>query len=193
MAEAGADALGLVFYPPSPRAVDIDQAMAVCDALPSFVSVVALFVNPARADVEAVLQALPVDLLQFHGQESGEFAASFARPYIKAVAMGELAPADCAESVLAHPAAKGFLYDKFDPARIGGTGEVFDWSQLPVETSSPLILAGGLDSDNIGEAISAVRPYAVDVSSGVESAKGIKCTERIHAFCEAVRLADQGG
>lgn len=192
VAQAGADAVGLVFFPPSPRAVSIKEAQAVCDALPPFMSVVALFVNPAIDEVAAVLDALPVDLLQFHGGESGSFASQFTRPYIKSVAMGELAQDDYRQTLKQHPKAQGFLYDKFDPTRIGGTGEAFDWSSLPADEQRPLILAGGLGVDNVADAVKQVRPYAVDVSSGVEKAKGIKCADKIHAFCRAVRQADDG-
>lgn len=188
LARAGADALGLVFYPASPRCVEIPQAQAVCRGLPPFVSVVALFVNAPHARVRAVLDALPVDLLQFHGQEQARDCEQYERPYIKAVGMQ---PGVDAEAVMAaHPAAAGFLLDAYQPDIHGGGGVAFDWKQVPHANDRPLILAGGLDAENIAVAIRQTRPYAVDVSSGVEIQKGIKSEERIQSFMRGVRRGD---
>lgn len=190
VAMSGGDAVGLVFYPPSPRAVTIEQAQGIVAALPPFVSVVALFVNPTLAQVTEVVTSLAVDLLQFHGDETAEFASSFGLPYIKSVPMGELSVEKSTNVLAAHPSAQGFLCDYFDPDAIGGTGKTFDWQTIPAIEGKALILAGGLHADNVAAAINTVRPYAVDISSGVESAKGVKCAGKIKAFCAAVRAAD---
>lgn len=180
----GADAIGLVFYPPSPRAVTLDQALAVSRVLPAFVSTVALFVDPARAEVEAVLAALPVDLLQFHGHEAADFCAAFGRPYIKALAVRE--GHDVAAVAAGYGAARGILLDTYRPGVPGGTGETFDWSNMPVGLAQPLILAGGLNARNVAAAIRRVQPYAVDVSGGVERARGSKDEDLIAAFMQEV-------
>jgi phosphoribosylanthranilate isomerase len=187
-ARAGADAIGLVFYELSPRHVDLARAREICAALPPFVSVVGLFVNPRPGQVTALLEALPIDVLQFHGDESAPACEGFARPYIKAVAMREgIEP----QQIMAeHPCAAGFLFDAYQGEARGGGGEAFDWSKMPREAQRPLILAGGLNPDNVGEAIVATRPYALDVSSGVELAKGIKSRELIEAFMRGVQRGD---
>jgi phosphoribosylanthranilate isomerase len=182
---AGADALGFVFFDQSPRALTPDRMPALLAAVPAFVQVVGLFVNPARNWVETVLSEVPLDLLQFHGDESPEFCASFARPYIKAV---RVRPGlDLLHYCDRHANARGLLLDAFQPGVWGGTGVAFDWSLVPAGLTLPLILSGGLNQDTVGEAIAAVRPYAVDVSSGVESSKGIKDASRIQAFMNGVR------
>jgi phosphoribosylanthranilate isomerase len=184
-ARLGVDAIGLVFYPPSPRHVSLDQARAIVAALPPFVTVVALFVDPSVAEVEAVLHAVPVDVLQFHGEESPDFCRQFARPYLKAV---RVRPSlDLLQYAAHYAGARGLLADAFVPGMAGGTGATFDWSLLPPNLPLPLILSGGLDPSNIAAAVAAVRPAAVDISSGVESAKGIKDPALMAAFIGAVQ------
>jgi phosphoribosylanthranilate isomerase len=187
-ARAGADAIGLVFYERSPRFVDLDRARAICAALPPFVSVVGLFVNSPRERIAAVLSALPLDLLQFHGDESPRDCGGFARPYIKAVAM---APGRDPRQVMeGHSGAVGFLLDAYQPDTHGGGGVAFDWLSWPRSMGKPLVLAGGLTPDNVARAIESTRPYAVDVSSGVELAKGVKSAEKIDAFMRGVERGD---
>ena len=184
-ARLGVDAIGLVFYPPSPRHVSLDQARAIVAALPPFVTVVALFVDPSVAEVEAVLHAVPVDVLQFHGEESPDFCRQFARPYLKAV---RVRPSlDLLQYAAHYAGARGLLADAFVPGMAGGTGATFDWSLLPPNLPLPLILSGGLGPSNIAAAVAAVRPAAVDISSGVESAKGIKDPALMAAFIGAVQ------
>ncbi len=187
-AEAGADAIGLVFYARSPRAVGIEQARAIVAALPPFVSVVGLFVDARPEAVRAVLDALPLDLLQFHGDECGADCGMYGRPYIKAISMRP--GLDVAGYAGAYPDATGFLLDTHQEGVPGGTGRHFDWAQVPHDLQRPLILAGGLAPDNVAEAIRRVRPYGVDVSSGVELSKGIKDAEKISAFLSEVQRVD---
>lgn len=185
--EAGADAIGLVFYGKSPRAVSIEQAAAIVRALPPFVTTVGLFVDAGRSEVRAVLEAVPLDLLQFHGDETVEQCEGHSRPYIKAL---RVAPGlDLHARCETFASAAGILLDSFVAGVPGGTGEVFDWSLVPEGLSKPVILAGGLVAENVAEAIARVRPYAVDVSGGVEVAKGIKDPARVRAFIAAVRQA----
>lgn len=185
-AESGADAIGLVFYPPSPRAVTIAQAKQIVAALPPFVSVVALFVDPEPQQVSQCLDALAVDIIQFHGNESPAFCEQFDKPYIKAVRMRT----DIELQSLAqqYASARGLLLDSYQPGVPGGTGKTFDWS-LIAEIDKPVILAGGLHADNVQQAIRQVRPFAVDVSGGVESEKGIKSHDKISAFMREVSNA----
>ncbi|SFX44319.1 phosphoribosylanthranilate isomerase [Marinospirillum alkaliphilum] len=185
VAEAGADAIGLVFYPPSPRNVSLELATLLASQLPPFITCVGLFVDPEPEWVEAVLAAVPLDLLQFHGNEPDAFCRSFARPYIKALRMKP--GFDPTAVVDQWPAARGFLLDAYTPGVPGGTGESFDWQRFPQDQQRHWILAGGLDAGNVAEAIRIARPYAVDVSGGVESSRGIKCPTEIHAFMKAVR------
>lgn len=185
--EAGADAIGFVFYPPSPRAVDAERAAALAALLPPFVTAVGLFVNPAPAHVADVLARVPLQLLQFHGDESEADCARYGRPWIKAARMRP--GVDLLEFASCHPRASGILVDAFVDG-YGGGGRTFDWSLIPAGFGRPLVLSGGLDADNVGEAIRRVRPWAVDVSSGVESAKGIKDAAKIAAFIAGVRDAD---
>ena len=187
---AGADALGFVFYPPSPRAVTPAQAAELLADVAPFVTTVALFVDPAEDEVRAVLERAPVDLLQFHGNESADFCASFGRPYIKAIRMQD--NVDVAQLVREHPACQGILLDSYVPGTPGGTGEVFDWQRVP-QLGKPVVLAGGLDAANVASAIDAVHPYAVDVSGGIEQQDengkrlpGIKSAEAIRAFMRGV-------
>jgi phosphoribosylanthranilate isomerase len=199
-ADAGADAVGLVFWPGTPRRIDVKRAREISDALPPFVARVALFVDPDPAEVRAVLDAVPIDVLQFHGVESRELCNAFSRPYIKAVHMKE--GVDLLEYAARYGDAAGFLFDTFRSGDLpGGTGHAFDWSRLSPAVraglTAPLILSGGLDAENVGDAIRAVRPWAVDVSSGVEERdsdgkprRGIKEAARIVAFVKGVRDAD---
>jgi phosphoribosylanthranilate isomerase len=179
-AKLGADAIGLVFYAPSPRAVHIAQAREIVQALPPFVTSVGLFVNAEVAEVQETLQAVPLDLLQFHGEESPEYCAQFNRPYIKAIRMQ--ASTDLAQLAQEYATAQALLLDTYVAGVQGGTGIAFNWQQVPREFSKPLILAGGLNPENVQAAISQVRPYAVDVSGGVEASKGIKDPEKLIAF-----------
>ena len=186
--DAGADALGLVFYAPSRRAVSVAQAVEILAAMPPLVTSVGLFVDPEAPEVEAVLADCALDCLQFHGQENAEFCRQFGRPYIKAVSMR---PEVDIEAVLAeHRAARAFLFDAWREDAPGATGETFDWRRLP-EIRRPWMLAGGLTADNVGAAIRQLAPPAVDVSGGVESAPGTKDPVRIRQFVAAVREADQ--
>lgn len=184
-AQAGADAIGLVFYSPSPRAVDIKSALSIVRALPPFVTTVGLFVDAAPDEVWAVLAAVPLDLLQFHGDETDEYCQQFLRPYMKAlrVQSGDDLNAFAAK----WPGACGILLDSFKPGVPGGTGEVFDWSLIPADRDWNLILAGGLDAANVANAVDRCQPWAVDVSGGVEQAKGIKDAARITSFIREVR------
>ncbi|MBN6772528.1 phosphoribosylanthranilate isomerase [Pseudomonas granadensis] len=185
--EAGADAIGLVFYAKSPRAVSVQQARAIIQALPPFVTTVGLFVNASRCELGEILDAVPLDLLQFHGDEAEEDCEGWHRPYIKALRVK--AGDDIAAACDAYPGASGVLLDTYVEGVPGGTGEAFDWSLIPQHLSKPLILAGGLTPENIADAVARVKPYAVDVSGGVELSKGIKDHAKIRAFIEAVRKA----
>jgi phosphoribosylanthranilate isomerase len=189
-AEAGADAIGLVFYPPSPRCLSAEAARAVADAVPPYVSTVALFVNEDAAAIERILDAVPIDLLQFHGDETPEFCAGFGRPFVRAVRME--AGTDLLEYAGRFSAARALLLDAHVPGTPGGTGLTFDWAAIPKDLSLPLILSGGLDASNVGRAIREVRPWAVDVSSGVESARGMKDPAKIVEFIRNVRREDAG-
>jgi phosphoribosylanthranilate isomerase len=186
-AAAGADAIGLVFDERSPRCVSLAQAEAVVRALPPFVTVVGLFVDAARGRVDEVLSRVPLDLLQFHGTETPEQCRLHRRAYIKAIAMKP--DVDLIAMQARYADAAGLVLDSYSPAAAGGTGQAFDWARVPRDLKTPVILAGGLTPANVAAAISAVHPYAVDVSSGVELSKGIKDTKKISAFIEAVRLA----
>jgi phosphoribosylanthranilate isomerase len=187
----GADAIGLVFYEPSPRAVTLDQAAEILRDLPPFVALTALFVNPSASFVQAVLDRLPVSLLQFHGDEDKAFCEHFGRPYIKAIPMKD----DC--DVLAEmtkwDSALGLLVDTYKAGVAGGSGETFHWDRLPSPElrTKPLILAGGLDVSNIKTAIEQVKPWAVDVSGGIELSKGIKDHAKMTHFIAQVALADR--
>ena len=186
-AQAGADAIGLVFYPPSPRFISSARAIEIRDALPPFVQTVALFVNASRQEVDAVLEAVRPSMLQFHGEETPAFCAGFDVPWLKACRVK--AGVDLLEYFRSYPGAAGWLADAFVEG-YGGAGESFDWSLLPSKRERPLVLSGGLTRDNVAEAIRRVRPWSVDVSSGVESAKGIKDAARIAAFIQEVENAD---
>ena len=186
-AECGADAIGLVFYPPSPRYLSTERAVELRDALPPFVQTVALFVNPDAAQVAQVLQRVRPALLQFHGGETPEFCGQFGVPFVKACRMR---PGDDAlEYLRPFSRAAAWLFDSHVP-EYGGVGEGFDLSLMPVVKEKPVILSGGLSRANVAEAIRRVRPWGVDVSSGVESAKGVKDAAKIAAFIAEVRNAD---
>ena len=196
-ARAGADAIGLVFWSGTPRCVSVEQARAIAQAVPAFVTVVGLFVDPPPEAVRAVLNAVPLDLLQFHGSERADLCASFGRPYIKAVPVKP--GVDLLQYAARYGDAHGLLFDTFEPGGLpGGTGKTFDWNALPAELQRPLILSGGLTPQNVGAAIRTARPWATDVSSGVEVTgedgrprKGIKSAAKIAAFIREVRNADE--
>lgn len=187
-ARLGADAIGLVFSARSRRRVTIAQAQAIARALPPFVTVVALFMDDEAGLVREVIAAVQPDLLQFHGSENDPWCAQFGRPFVKAIAMGEGAGA--ALSGADYPHAAALLLDGHRVGEAGGSGKAFDWSQMPRDLARPVILAGGLDPDNVAQAIRTARPWAVDVASGIESSPGIKDPARLAAFVRAVRLAD---
>lgn len=185
----GADALGLIFWPSSPRFIAPADARAIVRAVGPFVATVGVFVNPAAQEVTNAIESSGVSTLQFHGEEEPEFCAAFGRPFLKAFKVGQ--GGDLIKSVQRYGSATGWLFDAFDPRLVGGTGEAFDWSLIPDKLSRPLVLSGGLHAGNVGEAIRRVRPFAVDVSSGVEAGKGIKDAAKIAAFIEGVRNASQ--
>ena len=196
--DLGADALGFVFYPKSPRYVTPEQACALCAALPPFVSAVALFVNPTPGVVAEVAARMPLGLIQFHGDETVEqcaaIAAAVARPFVRAYRVKpDTPPSALLECELAYRAASpwfsGLLLDAYVDA-YGGAGKVFDWSLIPKELAPRVVLSGGLNVQNATDATVRVRPFAVDISSGVEEAKGIKDARKIAAFIAAVRVAD---
>jgi len=187
-ARCGADAIGLIFYPPSPRRLTLERAGEIATRLPPFVARVAVFVNPSAEEVEAVVRACRPDLLQFHGEESAAFCRGFGRPYLRAVRVRR--EIDLLECLAPFEDAAGWLLDAYRHELYGGTGEAFDWDLIPQPLARPVVLSGGLDAGNVGEAIRRVRPWAVDVSSGVESAKGIKDERLIAAFIAGVRNAD---
>jgi len=187
-ARAGADAIGLVFYPPSPRAVDASRAVDIVRALPPFVAAVGLFVDPAAEEVERVLRSLRLDLLQFHGDEAPQFCARFGVPYIKAIRVRP--ETDLLEYARLHGNARGLLLDAYVSGTHGGTGTQFDWSLVPTDIGLPVVLSGGLTPANVGEGVRRVRPWGVDVSSGVEAGKGIKDPSRVREFIMGVRNAD---
>lgn len=187
-AHAGADAIGLVFYSRSPRAVNAETARAICAALPPFVTTVGLFVDAEPAFIGDVLNTVPLDTLQFHGGESAAYCAQFGRPFLKALRMRE--DTDVAAAAEQYAAARALLLDTYRPGVPGGTGEAFDWERVPHALADRIVLAGGLNAANVEAAIATARPYAVDVSGGVESAPGIKDAQRIREFLAAVNRAD---
>jgi len=184
---AGVDAIGFVFYPPSPRFLDREPAAALARLVPPFVARVGLFVNAEPAFVEAVLAEVPLDLLQFHGDEDAAYCEQFHRPYVKAARVRP--DLDLLEYAGVFPSARGILLDAYVEG-YGGAGRVFDWSLIPREMPLPVILSGGLTPENVSDAVIGVRPWAVDVSSGVEVAKGIKDAAKINAFVTAVKSSD---
>ncbi|MGO1460989.1 MAG: phosphoribosylanthranilate isomerase [Marinobacter sp.] len=178
--DKGADALGFVFYAPSPRAITAEEGEVLARQAPAFVSVVGLFVNPTEEQVREVLGRVPLDLLQFHGDETPEFCGRFGRRWIKAVRVQKAE--QIKQAFNDYQLASGLLVDAWDPHRYGGTGSTFNWDLVPAQRSLPLILAGGLSSANVAGAVEKVRPWAVDVSGGVEISKGIKDIEKISDF-----------
>ncbi len=187
-ARLGAHALGFVFYAQSPRHVEIARAAELVKALPPFVTSVGLFVNPVVRDVESVLERVPLDLLQFHGDEPPGFCAQFRLPYIKALRVR--AGLDLLQYAQDYGAARGLLLDAYVADAHGGTGTTFDWSLIPRRLPLPVILSGGLHPENVAAAIRRVAPWAVDVSSGVEAGPGIKDPRKIAGFMKEVRSAD---
>lgn len=188
VASSGADALGLVFYAKSPRHVTVQQAVELAKRVLPFVTLVGLFVNPAEEEVREVLRHVPLDVLQFHGEETPEFCAQFNRPYLKAIRVKE--GVDLVQCAALYFSAQGLLLDACVEGAHGGTGASFDWALIPQSLPLPVILSGGLNAGNVAQAIQKVRPYAVDVSSGVESAKGIKDAAKIAAFINEVKQID---
>jgi len=184
----GADAIGLIFYRPSPRCVDLGLARGIAEKTPALVSTVAVFVNPSHDEVERVIRECGVTLLQFHGDEPPEFCGSFAVPYIKAA---RIRPGlDLIKYLSPYSAARAWMLDAFHNELWGGTGGAFDWSLVPEGMAKPIILSGGLTAGNVAHAIRRIRPYAVDVSSSVEAEKGIKDSAKVAAFIEAVKHED---
>lgn len=184
---AGADAIGLVFYDPSPRAVNIEKARQLAARIPAFVSVTGLFVNPQVDFVKQVLQHVALDILQFHGDETAAFCEQFHRRWIKAIRVRQQGQIEQAFEEYQNSA--GLLVDAWHPEQYGGTGHGFNWSLIPEQRSLPLILAGGLQPENVATAVRQVRPWAVDVSGGVEIDKGIKCAKKMADFVAATRNA----
>ncbi len=181
---AGADALGFNFYRPSPRYISPEDAAQIIARLPAFVSIVGLFVNHPAQQVALIAGQTKLDLLQFHGDESGDFCRQFERPYIKAVGVTEETPLDALFDEFAD--ARALLFDTHDPKLKGGTGRTFNWDLALGDFPLPVILAGGLNPENVRQAIKQVKPFAVDVSGGVEKAKGIKDASLIQAFINEV-------
>jgi phosphoribosylanthranilate isomerase len=186
--QSGADALGLVFYPKSPRHVTLEQAREIATGVAPFVTVTGLFVNASANSVREALARVPLGLLQFHGQETNDQCNRFGLPFIKSIPMKS--GTDLSSMVSAYPDAAGFLLDAWQPETHGGGGITFDWQQVPEGIHTPLVLAGGLTPDNVATAIRTVKPYAVDVSTGVECDKGIKSREKIEAFMKEVRNSE---
>ncbi len=187
-AKLGVDAIGFVFYPPSPRYVDANSASRIAASIPPFVSSVGLFVNANAVDVVNTLHSVRLDYLQFHGEESPEYCAQFGVPYLKAIRVKP--GVDLLQYATSFRAAKALLLDAYVEGSHGGTGQGFDWQLIPANLPLPVILSGGLGPANVASAIQLVRPWAVDVSSGVEAAKGIKDADKIEQFMRGVRNAD---
>ena len=188
-AHNGVDAIGLVFYPASPRHVEIEQAIRIVNALPAFTSVVALFVDEQEAKIREVLAQVPIDCIQFHGDETAEACRIYGKRYIKAISMRE--GIDIPALAHYYHDAAGLLLDAFHPDAKGGTGSQFNWSLIPNQLDLPIILAGGLDETNAKLAVQTVRPYALDVSSGVETKKGIKDSLKMATFIKQVNEGDR--
>jgi phosphoribosylanthranilate isomerase len=187
-ADCGADSIGLVFHAPSPRYIELENAIAIRRQLPAFVTLTALFLNETEQWVSQVVDELKPDCLQFHGTESAEFCQRWSMPYIKAIPMASVDhPAQYASD---YRYAQGFLMDSNAAGRLGGSGDTFDWSKIPSNFHYPLILAGGLTPLNVADAVAQVKPWAVDVSSGVEKSRGVKDTLLIQQFCKEVHRVD---
>ena len=193
-ARSGADAIGLIFYPASPRAVSIARAREISSALPPFVSTVALFVNETSQTVISTIAAVRPSILQFHGDEDESYCVQFGLPYMKAIRVGDqMTPGDLLECQDRFHSAQALLLDTLSQHVYGGSGAAFDWSLIPADMRSNIVLSGGLNPTNVNGAVKQIRPWAVDVSSGVETAeKGIKDHRKIEQFIEAVRNADAG-
>ncbi|MEM8844703.1 MAG: phosphoribosylanthranilate isomerase [Pseudomonadota bacterium] len=181
-------AMGLVFYPPSPRAVSIDKARALSEQCSGLITRVGLFMNQDARIIKQVLCEVELDMLQFHGEEEEQFCQSFKKPYIKSIAMGS--ESDFSKAKQYHSAA-ALLLDSNELGKPGGSGKAFDWTKVPESIQKPIFLAGGLNPDNVAEAVCKVRPFAVDVSSGIESDKGIKDITKMSQFVQAVRASDE--
>ena len=188
-AQLGVDAIGLVFYPPSPRHVEIEQALSIVNALPAFTSVVALFVDEQEDRIREILTRVPIDCLQFHGDEPAETCRIYGKRYIKAIRMQDNTDIDALAKQ--YHDADGLLLDAYHPDTKGGTGSQFNWDLIPEHCSLPIILAGGLDETNAKQAVQTVRPYALDISSGVEIKKGVKDSLKMAAFIQQVNDGDR--
>ncbi|MFT3668812.1 MAG: phosphoribosylanthranilate isomerase [Pseudoxanthomonas sp.] len=187
--ELGVDYIGLVFAPRSPRRLLLGQARMLRELVPEEIGVVALVMDNPRNEIEQIVESLQPDVLQFHGAEDDGFAASLARPFWKAIAMGGQGESAFA-SLAAYPNASGFLFDGHAAGEQGGSGQRFDWRQMPATTDRPFLLAGGLTPENVGLALRTARPWGVDVSSGIEAAPGEKDPDRMRRFVDAVRFAE---
>ena len=185
--DADADALGLIFYAGSPRGIDVEQAREIARAVPPYTTLTALFVNPQRSLVERVLRAVPISQLQFHGNESAEFCRGFERPYVKSIAVST--DDEMQQVMREHSASRAFLFDTLVPGKHGGTGKTFDWTKIPAKNVGHRVLAGGLNAENVAEAIRIGAPDAVDVSSGVERSAGVKDHDLVRRFVAAAKLA----
>jgi len=184
--ENGADAIGLVFYEPSPRAVSVEQAIKIVSQIPAFISIVGLFVNAEERFVRDVISNVALDLLQFHGDEAPEECSSYGLPFMKAIRVKS--DTNLVQYAKDYSASRALLLDTYTEGVAGGTGHTFDWGLIPSDLNKPVVLAGGLTAENVGSAIQQVRPYAVDVSGGVELSKGIKDAAKIAAFMQQVYL-----
>lgn len=185
--DAGADALGLIFYEGSPRGIEVEQAREIVSAVPPYTTVTALFVNPERSLVERVLKAVPISQIQFHGNESAQFCQGFGRPYVKSIAVST--DDEMQQVMREHSASRAFLFDTLVPGKHGGTGKTFDWTKIPRKNVGHRVLAGGLNAENVAEAIRIGGPDAVDVSSGVESSAGVKDHDLVRRFIAAAKQA----
>jgi len=188
-ANLGVDAIGLVFYPPSPRHVSIERAKEIVEALPAFVSVVALFVDEQESQIREVLSHVSIDCIQFHGDESVEACRVYNKPYLKAIRMKP--GLDIMEIARQYDDASALLLDAYHPGIKGGSGSQFDWDLIPDLCPLPIVLAGGLQVDNVKQAIESVKPYALDVSSGVEAEKGVKDVAKMTAFIQQINEGDR--
>lgn len=188
-AKLGVDAIGLVFYPPSPRSISIEKAAEIVRALPAFVTVVALFVDEQESQIFEVLSELSIDCIQFHGDEPADACRIYNKPYIKAIRMKQ--ELDVLKIAMQYQDASALLLDAYHPGIKGGSGNQFDWNLIPAVCPLPVVLAGGLQQDNIKQAVESVRPYALDVSSGVEIAKGIKDATKMTAFFQEINKSDR--
>jgi len=187
--ELGADALGFVFHAPSPRYIAPEAARAIVGRLPPFVSAVGLFVDAPLAEVRAVAASVMLDAVQFHGEEPADYCQAYGRPYLKAIRLET--GTTLREAARAYAGARALLLDSYHPQLAGGTGQAFDWTLIPAQRDKPIVLAGGLHAGNVARAIRAVKPYAVDVSGGIESAKGIKDYEKMQAFVAEVHAVER--